>query len=96
MSYSVLTRFSMKIPNSLMSTTSLQCPLFQVFFFCFLLDLFFKIVKAVSYQYTPIITRLSNSHFYILETDAINGINGTIITYGQVSIASYTYTPYPD
>jgi len=31
-----------------------------------------------------------------METDAINGISGTIITYGQVSIAPYTYTLYPD
>lgn len=35
MSYSVLTRCSMKTRNSLMSTTSLQCPLFQVLCFLF-------------------------------------------------------------
>jgi hypothetical protein len=33
MSYSVSTRCSMKMPNSLTSTTSLQSPLFQVTFF---------------------------------------------------------------
>ena len=36
---------------------------FRFCFFCFLQDLFFKIVKAVSYHYAFIITRLSNSHF---------------------------------
>ena len=64
MSYSVLTRCSMKTRNSLMSRNSLLCPLCQVLFcFCSILDLFFKIVKAVFDHYTLIITRLSNSHF---------------------------------
>jgi hypothetical protein len=36
---------------------------FRFCVFCFILDLFFKIVKVVSYHYTLIITRLSNSHF---------------------------------
>ena len=35
MLYSALTRCSMKMHNSLMSTTSLQCPLFQVWAFLF-------------------------------------------------------------
>ena len=35
MLYSALTRCSMKMRNSLMSTTSLQCPLFQVWAFLF-------------------------------------------------------------
>jgi hypothetical protein len=66
MSYSVSTRCSMKMPNSLTCTTSLQSPLFQVTSPpspYFLLDLFFEIVKAVSYHYTLITTKLPNSRF---------------------------------
>lgn len=93
MSYSVSTRCSMKMPNSLTSTTSLQCPLFQVTF-----PPLFPSRSVLRDSQSCFLSRLNYliAVFHIMETDAINGINGTIITYGQVSIASYTYTLDPD
>lgn len=94
MSYSVSTRCSMKMPNSLTCTTSLQSPLFQVT--SPPPPISFQICSSRQSKLFLITTLLSQLNyliaaFHIMETDAINGINGTIITYGQVSIASYTY-----
>ena len=49
-------------------------------------------MKAVSYYYTFLMMSglFDSNAIFFVETDAINGINGTIITYGQVCVAFHT------